>query len=199
MFRKKIIVPVEVSARHCHLSEEDLSKLFGSGYKLRLAKQLNQPTDFACKETITIEFGSKKIDKVRIVGPTRKQTQVEISFTDAISSGIIPPVRLSGDLKGSVAVILKGPSGSVKLKKGLIIARRHLHCGVDEAKKIDLRAGQIISIEIKGDRAITFHCVEVRVKDDYKLCLHLDADEGNAAGINKVGQGTVSIFKAKKE
>lgn len=196
-FRKNIKIPVEVSARHCHLSKPDLEKLFGAGHELTKLKQLSQPADFACEETVDLQVGSKKFEKVRVVGPLREQTQIEISMTDAVGAGVIPPVRLSGDLKGSAGAILTGPAGIVELKEGLIVARRHIHCATDEAKKLDLRRGQLVSVEIKGQRALTFHCVEIRVKDDYKLCLHLDTDEGNSAGINKVGEGTLAMVKYK--
>lgn len=197
MFRKVVKIPIEVSARHCHLSKEDLEKLFGVGYELNVLKTLTQPSDFASKETIDIQFGPQRIERVRVVGPTRKQTQVEISKTDAIFLGVNPPLRLSGNLKDSSAVILKGPKGQVELKEGLIIARRHIHCSTKEAKEIGLRQGQLTSVEVKGDRATTFHCIEVRTGENYKLCLHLDADEGNAAGINRIGEGIISIFKFK--
>lgn len=191
MFRKTIKVPVEVSARHCHLSKESLETLFGVGYELKILKQLTQPSDFASQETIDIQFGVQRIERVRVVGPTRNQTQIEISKTDAFFLGINPPLRLSGNLEGSSAVILKGPKGQVELKEGLIIARRHIHCSAKEAKEIGLKQGQLVSVEIKGDRATTFHSIEVRTGENYKLCLHLDADEGNAAGINKVGEGQI--------
>jgi putative phosphotransacetylase len=188
---KNIIIPVEVSARHCHLSKEDSEKLFGAGHELEKARQLYQPSDFACKETVDIQIGSKKIEKVRVVGPFRAQTQVEISLSDAVGSGLMPPVRLSGDLKGSVGVILQGPAGQVELKEGLIIAQRHIHCATDEAKKMKLKTGDVVSVKIEGERSVIFGKVIVRVKDDYKLCLHLDTDEGNAAGINKIGEGQI--------
>jgi putative phosphotransacetylase len=188
---KNIKVPVEVSARHCHLSKEDLEKLFGVGYELKKLKQLSQPSDFACQETIDIQVGLNKIEKVRVVGPLRAQTQVEISLTDAVGLKFMPPIRLSGNLKDSAGVVLFGPAGQVELKEGLIVARRHIHCATDEAKKLGLKAGSDVSVEIKGERPVVFENVAVRVRDDYKLCLHLDTDEGNAAGINKTGEGQI--------
>jgi putative phosphotransacetylase len=188
---KNIKVPVEVSARHCHLAKEDLEKLFGAGHELTKARQLSEPSDFACQETVDIQVGSKKFEKVRVVGPLRAQTQVEISLTDAVGSGVMPPVRLSGNLKGSGSVILKGSAGEAELSEGLIIAQRHIHCATDEAKKYKLKAGDIVSVKIEGERPVIFGNVAVRVRDDYKLCLHLDTDEGNAAGINKIGEGQI--------
>jgi len=182
-------VPVEISARHIHLSKEDLEKLFGAGYELEKAKQLFQPSDFACQETINIQNYSNVLKNIRIVGPLRKQTQVEISRTDAISIGVNPPLRLSGDLKNSAKIVLQGPEGEVELNEGLIIAQRHFHCATDEAKNLELKTGDFISVKIESERPVIFEKVVVRVEDDYKLCLHLDTDEGNAAGINKKAEG----------
>ncbi|MCX6722117.1 MAG: phosphate propanoyltransferase [Candidatus Staskawiczbacteria bacterium] len=189
--KKKIKVLVEVSARHCHLSKEDLERLFGIGYTLGVAKQLSQPSDFACKETVDIILGYKKFEKVRVVGPTREQTQIEISLTDAFGSGVMPPVRLSGNLQESSGAVLVGPIGQIDLKEGLIIAQRHLHCSTEEAKKYKIKSGGIVSVKIEGARPVIFENVAVRTRDDYKLCLHLDTDEGNSAGINKIGEGFI--------
>jgi len=189
--KQKFIVPVEVSARHCHLSQQDLEKLFGDGHQLIKMKQLSQPSDFACEETVAIEFGSKKFEKVRIVGPTREQTQVEVSLTDAAECGEEIPLRLSGDLKGSARVVLSGPAGRIELNEGLIIAKRHLHCATEEAKKMKLKTGDVISVEIGGERPVILKNVIVRVRDDYKLSVQVDTDEGNAAGINKIGGGQI--------
>ena len=192
MWKKiNIKVPVEVSARHLHLSKEDLEKLFGAGHELTKAKQLSQPSDFACQETVDIQFGSKKIEGVRVVGPLRAQTQVEISLTDASGSGVVPPIRLSGDLKNSASVALQGPAGRLDLIEGLIIAKRHIHCATSEAGKLGLKNGAIVSVRVGEGRSVVFENVLVRVRDDYRLCLHLDTDEGNAVGINKIGEGLI--------
>ena len=210
-------IPIEVSARHCHLAKEELEKLFGEGYELKKMKQLSMPSDFAAEETVTIRLGDKKIENVRIVGPLREQTQVEISKTDAVFLGVNPPVRLSGDLSDSLPVTLTGPEGSVDLGKGLIIALHHLHCTSSEAEKLGIKNMDAVAIKIDsspitnfesersegkiilevnsklvmGKRPVIFGNVAVRVRDDYKLCLHLDTDEGNAAGINKIGEGEI--------
>ncbi|MGA2417926.1 MAG: PduL/EutD family phosphate acyltransferase, partial [Candidatus Staskawiczbacteria bacterium] len=128
-------------------------------------------------------------ERIRVVGPLREQTQVEISLTDAVGSGLMPPVRLSGNLQGSAGVILEGPEGRVELTEGLIVAQRHLHCSEAQAKKLGLKTGDRVSVRVEGERPIVFENIAVRVRDDYKLCLHLDTDEGNAAGINKTGEG----------
>lgn len=182
-------IPIEISARHIHLSQKDLEILFGPGYQLKKARQLTQLCDFASEETLDIKAGEKMISDVRIIGPAREATQVEVSLTDTIFLGVKPIIRLSGDLAGSGSVLLIGPRGEVELKEGMIVVQRHIHCGTDEAKKIGLKNGRAVSVLIKGEREITFHNVAVRIKDNYKLCLHLDTDEGNAAGINKVGEG----------
>lgn len=187
----KTKILVEVSARHCHLSKEDLGKLFGSGYELKKMKDLYEPPEFACEETLNVRVGSKKIENVRIVGPEREHTQVEISLSDAVGSGVTPPVKLSGNLQGSLGVILEGPAGVVELSEGLIVAQRHLHCGPKEAEKFGFNNGDVISVKIEGERSLTFDNIKVRIRSDDKICLHLDTDEGNAAGINKTGEGII--------
>lgn len=196
--KKNIKVPVEVSARHCHLSKQDLEKLFGAGYELEKIKQLSQPSDFACKETVNIQVGNKKFENVRIVGPLREQTQVEISLTDAVGSGVTPPIMLSGQLQNSSPVVITGPAGTIELSEGLIVAKRHLHCNGAQAAKLGLKNNAITSIRVEGARSVVFEKVVVRVRDNYELCLHLDTDEGNAAGINlpvgrhgKISQGQI--------
>ena len=189
MRKKKI--PIEISARHIHLSQRDLEALFGRGYKLKKLKQLTQSSDFAAKETLNIQVGSKKISKVRIVGPPRKQTQVELSLTDAIYLGIKPPIRKSGDLKGTPGITLISPKKKIKIKSGVIIPWRHIHCNPKEAKALRLKKG-MVSVGIKGTRSLTLHNVRIRVNKDYRLCIHLDTDEGNAAGIIKKGEGIIS-------
>lgn len=188
-----IKIPVEVSARHVHLCQKDLETLFGAGYELKKIKQLSQPSDFACEETVNIKNGANIIEGVRVVGPVRENTQVEISKTDAFELGINPPVRLSGDLANSAGITLVGPAGSASLEKGLIIAKRHIHCATSEAKKFKLKNGAEVSVEIKGERSVIFEKVIVRVRDDYKLCMHIDTDEGNSAGINKIGEGKIIL------
>lgn len=186
-----IKIPVEVSARHIHLCQKDLQTLFGLGYELKKQKDLTQSSDFACEETVKIKSHTNILENVRMIGPVREQTQVEISLTDAKKMGVSPPIRLSGDLRDSCGVILIGPKGEVELREGLIVAKRHIHCATDEAKNLGLKNGGIVSVKIEGERTVTFHNIKVRIKDNYKLCLHLDTDEGNAAGINKIGEGII--------
>ncbi|MCX6722804.1 MAG: PduL/EutD family phosphate acyltransferase, partial [Candidatus Staskawiczbacteria bacterium] len=150
-----------------------------------------------------IQIGTKKIEKVRVVGPLRQQTQVEISLTDAIGSGVTPQIKLSGDLNGTSPVALVGPKGAVDLNEGLIVAKRHIHCATEEAKKYKLKNGDVVSVEVparnashsdadgKGERSVVFENVILRVRDDYKLFMHIDTDEGNAADVNKIGEGFI--------
>ncbi len=186
-------IPVEVSARHIHLCQKDLEALFGLEYKLKELKRLSQPSDFSCEETLDIKVGDKEIKNVRVVGPLRQKTQVEISKTDAVILGVNPPVRLSGDIEKSAPVVIVGPAGVVDLTDGLIVALRHIHCATSEAVKLGLKNNDKVSVKTDGERPVTFHNVIVRIKDDFKLCLHLDTDEGNAAGINKTGEGQIII------
>ncbi len=182
-------IPIEVSARHIHLSQKDLEALFGKNYKLKKLRQLTQPCDFAAEETVNLKVNSKILKNIRIVGPTRDKTQVEISMTDAINLGINPCIRNSGDIKGTPGAILISPKKKIVFKEGIIIAARHIHCATNEAKELGLKNGMVVSVKIDGKRGIIFNNVLIRVKDDYKLCLHLDTDEGNAAGIDKKGKG----------
>ncbi len=184
-------IKIEVSARHCHLSKNDTEKLFGAGYELKKLKQLSQPAEFAAEETVDIQAGLKVLKSIRVVGPQREQTQIEISKTDAVFLGINPPLRQSGNLKGSLGVTLIGPAGKIELEEGLIIAKNHIHCGTDEAKELKLKDGQTLSVKVLGERPVIFEDALVRVKDGYKFSMHLDTDEANAAFINKIGEGEI--------
>jgi len=188
-------IPVEISARHIHLSQEDLERIFGKGYELKKMKQLTQPSDFAAKETLDIKVGEKILKNVRIVGPVREKTQVELSTTDSIFLGIKVPFRLSGNIEGTPGAVLIGPQGEIEIKEGLIIPIRHLHANFVEAKELGIKDGEEVSIKIEGERALVFHKVKVRVKENYALCVHLDTDEGNAAGIDKKTEGILITEK----
>jgi len=184
-------IPIEISARHLHLSQKDLEALFGKGYKLKKKINLTQPDQFAAKETVTIRFGKREIPKVRVVSPLRSKTQLEVSLTDAFSLGMKIPIRRSGDLKGTPGILIIGPRGNLVLKEGAIVAWRHIHVPPAEAGKLGIKNKDLVSVKIRGVRAITFHYVVARVKKDYRLSMHLDTDEGNAAGITKKGTGTL--------
>jgi putative phosphotransacetylase len=175
-------VPVEVSARHCHLSQKDLEKLFGHGYKMKVWKKISQPGQFAAKEEIQI-LGPKGILKARIVGPVRSKTQIELPITDCYRFlGIEPVLRVSGDIKGTPGATLIGPKGKVVLKEGVIVAQRHLHLSGLEAKELGLKQGDLVSVKIGGVRALTFDKVIVRAGEGHKKSFQIDTDEGNACG-----------------
>lgn len=182
-------IPIEVSARHVHLCQKDLEMLFGRGYQLKKLRNLTQPCDFAAKETINIKSGSRIIPGLRVVGPIRKKTQVELSLTDAFFLEMNPPIRDSGNIEKTPGIILIGPKKEIHLKKGVIIHRRHIHSNQKEAKLLGIKNGEFVSVIIRGKRATTFHNIKVRVNKNYKLCIHLDTDEGNAAGIIKKSEG----------
>jgi len=178
------IIPIEVSARHIHISQKDLEDLFGKNYKLKKLRDLTQPGEFASTDKIYIKNKKKELS-ARIVGPVRKNTQVEISLTDAIFLGLNVPVKKSGNLKGTPGVFLRSKNKQIKLKKGLIIPMRHIHCNLKQAKRLGLRDNQFVSVLVKGERGLIFNRVKIRAKKNYELAMHIDTDEANAAGINK--------------
>lgn len=177
-------VSVGVSNRHIHLSTADLETLFGKGYELTPIKDLSQPGQFACKETLTIVGPSlRPIENVRVLGPVRKASQVEISRTDSFTLKVKPPVRESGDIAGSAPVTIIGPKGVVTLKEGCIIANRHIHMSTDEGAQFGLSDGDYVDVEVSGARHTKFYDVQVRVHKDFRLEMHIDTDDANAAGI----------------
>lgn len=177
-------VLVEISARHVHVTEQDLETLFGKGYKLTPKKDLSQPGQFACEERVTVVGPKKELAGVSILGPCRPATQVEISLTDARSIGVKAPIRESGDIAGSGACKLVGPCGEVELTEGVIAAKRHIHMTPEDAEKYGITDKQIVSVKIPTeDRALVFDDVVARVSSSYKLAMHLDTDEANAAAI----------------
>ncbi len=177
-------VLVEISARHVHVSEKDLEILFGKGYQLTPKKDLSQPGQFACEERVTIVGPKKELAGVSILGPCRPATQVEISLTDARSIGVKAPIRESGDVADSGACKLVGPCGEVELTEGVIAAKRHIHMTPEDAEKYGIVDKQIVSVKIPTDgRALVFDDVVARVSSSYKLAMHLDTDEANAAAI----------------
>lgn len=176
-------VKIEVSARHAHLSKEDVKNLFGLDYELKELKKLSQADDFASQETVVISTAKGSLEKVRIVGPIREKTQVEITKTEARELGLNPPLRISGNVKGSEKITIIGPMGEVELSEGAIIAQRHLHASPSEAEPLGIKDGEKVSIKVEGERGLIFGEVVVRVKDGFQLRLHIDTDEANAAGV----------------
>ncbi len=186
-------VLVEISARHVHVSQQDLETLFGAGYELTVKKELSQPGQYACNERVKVIGTKGEFPAVSILGPVRKETQVELSLTDARSIGVNAPVRESGDLEGSGTCKLVGPAGEVELSKGVIAAKRHIHATTADSEKMGLENGEIVSVEIptSNGRSLTFGDVVVRVSDSYALAMHIDTDEANAAGMAPNTIGTV--------
>lgn len=184
-------VPVGISNRHLHVSQEHLEILFGPGYQLKSMKPLSQPGQYAAEETVNLIGPKSTIAKVRILGPVRPCTQVEVSRTDSFILGITPPVRDSGSLSGTPGITIEGPKGKVELKEGAIIAQRHLHLHTDEAAEYGLKDKEWISIKFEGERSIVFNRVLVRVGPNFAKDLHLDTDEANAAGLTNGDRGII--------
>jgi len=172
-----------VSNRHIHLTKEDLEVLFGKGYQLTKLKDLMQPGEFASKEKVILRGKKGEISDVRVLGPLRKFTQVEISMTDAIHLGVNAPLRVSGDIKGSSPITVIGPAGQLDLKEGCIIAKRHIHFSTKDAEIFQVKNGEILKVKTEGERGLIFDNVVARVREDMALEFHIDTDEANAAGI----------------
>ena len=175
-------IPVAVSNRHVHLSKQAVETLFGTGYMLNKQKDLSQPGQFACEETVTLE-GPKGNLKLRVLGPARSETQVELSVTDARSVGIEPTLKLSGDLANTPGATLLGPGGQITLNNGVIVAMRHVHMSARQAAVYKIKDGGTINLRAEGKRGIVLENVVVRVGDGHDLELHLDFDEANCAMI----------------
>ncbi len=174
-------IPAASSARHMHISAKDLEKLFGSGYRLTQYKELTQPGQFACNEKVTVKGPKGEIKNVRILGPEREQTQVEISVTDSYKLGINQEVRMSGEIKGTQGALIIGPAGQIELSEGVMISARHVHINEEQAALYNLKNGDIISLKKSGIRETIFGNVVVRCGNSHSLELHIDTDEANAA------------------
>ena len=171
---------VETSARHVHLSAEDLETLFGKGAALTFKKDLSQPGQFACEERVKLVGPKKEIANVIILGPVRPATQVELSYTDARTLGVDAPLRESGDLAGTPGIKIVGPCGEVDTKDGVIIAKRHIHMTPDDAAAFGVENGQIVSVKVESGRSALLGDVVVRVSPKFALAMHIDTDESNA-------------------
>ena len=177
-------IPLGISNRHIHLSQQDLERLFGAGYQLTNTKDLVQPGQFACKETLTVCGPKGAIEKVRVLGPVRKQTQVEILAGDTFKLGVKGEVRMSGVLSGTPGVTLTGPKGSVQIPEGVMIAQRHIHMSCQDAARFGVADGEIVDLECCGTRSGLLHDVVIRANDTSRLECHLDTEEANALGLN---------------
>lgn len=188
-------VPVEISARHVHLSKEALAQLFGEGYALTPKRDLSQPGQYLCEERVKLVTAKGEIANVAILGPVRPKTQVELSMTDARILGVKAPLRLSGDLAGSAEVILIGPKGVCCAKESTIVSKAHIHMTPDDARRYNVSDGEHIGIRLNTERAVTLENVLVRVTDASALAVHIDYDEANAAGLTG---GTTGLLIKKK-
>ncbi len=176
-------IKVGVSQRHVHLSREDLDTLFGKGYELTVKKVL-MGREYASDEFVTLVGPSlKSIEKVRVLGPVRKNTQVEISRTDTFLLKVSPPVRPSGQIEGSEKLVLVGPKGTVYLKEGVIIANRHIHLTPEYAELHGIKDGDYVDVEVQSIKPTRFYDVQVRVRDDFNVEMHIDTDDANSAGL----------------
>ena len=176
-------IKVGVSQRHVHLSREDLDTLFGKGFELTVSKYL-MGREYASEQFVTLVGPSlKSIEKVRVLGPVRKNTQVEISRTDTFTLKVSPPVRPSGNIAGSERLVLVGPKGSVYLKEGVIIANRHIHLTPEYAAAHGIADNDYVDVEVEGIKPTRFYDVQVRVRDDFNVEMHIDTDDANSAGL----------------
>ncbi len=188
---QRVPITIEISARHVHLTAAHIARLFGPHYRLRPLHRLSQRDEFASTATVTLRTAAGEIAGVRVLGPARPYTQVELAATDARKLGLTPPVRRSGDLGSTPGVLVLGPKGTVRLRNGVILQRRHVHLSPQEAAVLKLKDGQRIAIQVSGPRKLIFQEVEVKVQPTFRKSLHLDTDEGNAAGIGKKVKGTL--------
>lgn len=187
---KKVIV--ETSARHVHVSEADLETLFGKGYKLTPKKDLSQPGQFACEERVLLKGPKSEMKGVSILGPCRKETQVEISLTDARSLGVSAAVRESGDIEGTAGITIVGPAGEITIDKGVIAAKRHIHMTPADAEEFGISDKQVVSVKVETDgRSLIFGDVVARVSPSYALAMHIDTDESNAAAVKPGTEGEI--------
>lgn len=183
---------VETSARHVHLTEEHFHALFGKDANLTPKKDLSQPGQFACEERVTVVGPKKELVGVSILGPFRKQSQVEISLTDARSIGLNAPIKESGDIANTPGCKLVGPAGFIELSEGVIAAKRHIHATPEDAKILNVEDKQIVCVKVKtANRSLIFSDVVVRVSPNFSLAMHIDTDESNAAGCGRAQMGEI--------
>ena len=175
-------LPIALSNKHIHLSQADIDVLFGQGYELTHKKDLSQPGQFACEEMVEV-VGPKGSTKMRVLGPARPESQVEVSLADARGLGIAVPVRQSGDTEGTPGCKLGGPKGEVEMTKGVIVAARHIHMSLEDAEWFGVKDKDVVSVQTTGERALLFNNVLVRANAAFALEMHVDLEEGNAAGV----------------
>lgn len=182
---------VEASGKHVHLSREAIDALFGKGYQLTKAKDLSQPGQYACKERVTLIGPKGSLHNVVVLGPERKESQVEVSLTDSVVLGVSVPVKESGKLEGTPGIVIASGSNMIRLDKGLIAAQRHIHVKAEDAEKFDVKNGDIVQVKVFGKRPLIFDDVLVRVSANYETYMHIDYDEANACGFTKGMKGKI--------
>ena len=182
---------VEASGRHVHLSRKELDALFGTGYELTKAKDLSQPGQYASKERLTVVGPKGAFHNVVILGPVRKESQVEVSLTDCLQLGVKAPIRESGDIEGTPGIVLVNGDKSVSLDKGLIVAKRHVHMTPEDAEKMGVKNHDIVKVKVEGARPLVFDDVVIRVSPKFATYMHIDYDEANACGFSKGIRGRI--------
>ena len=182
---------VEASGRHVHLSRKELDALFGTGYELTKAKDLSQPGQYASKERLTVVGPKGAFHNVVILGPVRKESQVEVSLTDCLQLGVKAPIRESGDIEGTPGIVLVNGDKSVSLDKGLIVAKRHVHMTPEDAEKLGVKNHDIVKVKVEGARPLVFDDVVIRVSPKFATYMHIDYDEANACGFSKGIRGRI--------
>ncbi|CDI50341.1 ethanolamine utilization phosphate acetyltransferase EutD [Clostridium tetani] len=189
--KEDLRILIEASGKHVHLSKEHVEKLFGKGYELTKKRDLSQPGQYLCEEKITLIGPKGVMQNVSVLGPTRENTQVEISKSDAVSLGINAPIRMSGDTKGTSPIILASKTSVVRLEEGVIVAKRHIHMTPEDALKYGVTDKEKVKVKVKGERSLIFDEVIVRVSDKFNTVVHIDYDEANACGFVKNTRGEI--------
>jgi acetate kinase len=190
-------IPVEISAHHVHLAQADVEALFGPGHQLTPMHELSQPGQYACEEKVHLVGPKGRIANVRVLGPTRKETQVEIAMTEQFKLGVQPPIRQSGDLAGTPGLTLEGPYGSSQIERGVICAQRHIHMSPDDAIRFRVRDNTVVRVRVEGERQLIFGDVVVRVNPAFRLAMHIDTDEGNAGNIQTGMLGYIEEIQSR--
>ncbi|MGM1044969.1 MAG: ethanolamine utilization phosphate acetyltransferase EutD [Bacillota bacterium] len=189
--QEQTFIEIEASGKHVHLNREAIDELFGKGYQLTKARDLSQPGQYACKERVTLIGTRGALYNVVVLGPERKESQVEVSHTDAVVLGLSVPVRESGKLEDTPGIIIASGSKMIRLHQGLIAAQRHIHVKAEEAEKYNVKNGEIVQVKVYGKRPLIFDDVLIRVSSNYETYMHIDYDEANACGFTKGMKGQI--------
>ena len=194
---EELPIPVEISAHHVHLAQADVEALFGPGHQLTPMHELSQPGQYACEEKVHLVGPKGRIANVRVLGPTRKETQVEIAMTEQFKLGVQPPIRQSGDLAGTPGITLEGPYGSTTIERGVICAQRHIHMAPEDAMRFRVRDNYVVRVRVEGERELIFGDVVVRVNPAFRLAMHIDTDEGNAGNLKTGMRGYIEEIQSR--